>query len=68
MRRTVIIVAGCVEGNCGKQIKVIESFDVCVSLRQIVKLQDFDKFAFKQSRLDEVTLALTKFSFSAFAS
>jgi hypothetical protein len=30
MRRTNLIVAGYVEGNCGEQLKVTESFDVCV--------------------------------------
>jgi len=30
MRRTILTVAGYVEGNCGEQLKVRESFDVCV--------------------------------------
>jgi len=30
MRRTILTVTGYVEGNCGDQLKVTESFDVCV--------------------------------------
>ena len=30
IRGTILTVAGYVEGNCGEQLKVTESFDVCI--------------------------------------